>query len=78
MSARELKGLSKDIYLPSRMRSEKIRQMSERQKPVATGMVGELSVQMEHLCKELQRRDHEREELRTIVTGASTELKLVE
>ena len=77
MSAKELKGLSKDICLQSKTHSWKICQMSEPQEPVATGTVEELSVQMERLREELQRRDHELEELRTVATRASTELELV-
>ena len=72
MSAKELKGLSKGICLQLKAHPGKIRQMSEREEPAATGTVEELSVRMERLREELRRRDRELEELRTVAARAST------
>ena len=51
--------------------------MSDSQELAATSTVEELSVQMERLREELQRRDRELEELRTVASRATRELELV-
>ena len=51
--------------------------MSDSQELAATGTVEELSVQIERLREELQRRDRELEELRTVASRATRKLELV-
>ena len=78
MSRRELKGLSKGTCLQFRTRSGKVRQMSRCQESVATGSTEEeLSLQVERLREELERRNRELEDLRTVASRADAELELV-